>query len=352
MQECNEADTPMVENPLLSVKDSPQIEQERKEMVSVPYREALGKLIYLATVTRPDISYAVGVLCHFSEDPGKTHWLALKHILQYLQKMTNYKLIYGLPSDLEELFVTHSDADLGGNVDNSPSTSGFVLSIGGGAVMWSSRLQHHTSLSSTESEYPTASATGCEMIWICELLDEVGYNLSSPSTLYVNNNLAIQVAKNPEHQSTMKHIHRSFHWIHEKVANGEIRVAHVPGAMNVTDIPTKPLGPVKFEQFTKMLELLLSLIFPCNHILIESHGQGVVLVIPLSTGFCGNGQQPLATVLCPHPLSFVHVHATSHTSHNVWLPATIHTCTYMAVTKVAVAFTVLLLSLMCPSLSL
>lgn len=32
-------------------------------------REALGKLLYLSIATRPDISYAVGVLCRFSENP-------------------------------------------------------------------------------------------------------------------------------------------------------------------------------------------------------------------------------------------------------------------------------------------
>ncbi|CCA74092.1 hypothetical protein PIIN_08046 [Serendipita indica DSM 11827] len=60
MQDCNGADTPMAEKPLLSTKDSPQTEQEKLEMQNLPYREALGKLIYLATATRPDISYAVG----------------------------------------------------------------------------------------------------------------------------------------------------------------------------------------------------------------------------------------------------------------------------------------------------
>ncbi|CAG7855083.1 Retrovirus-related Pol polyprotein from transposon TNT 1-94 Includes: RecName: Full=Protease; Includes: RecName: Full=Reverse transcriptase; Includes: RecName: Full=Endonuclease [Serendipita indica DSM 11827] len=241
----------MAEKLLLSTKDSPQTEQEKLEMQNVPYREALGKLIYIATATRPDISYSVGVLCRFSENPGRAHWLALKRVLRYLRKTTNYKLTYGLEPD-SELFTTHSDADLGGNADNTRSTAGFVMSIGGGAVMWSSRLQRHTSLSSTESEYTTTSATGCEIIWMRSFLDEIGYHIASyPSTLFVDNASAIQVAKNPENQSTMKHVHRSFNWIRERVANNEIRVAHVPGAVNVADVFTKPLGRIKFEQFVK-----------------------------------------------------------------------------------------------------
>ncbi|CCA76306.1 hypothetical protein PIIN_10301 [Serendipita indica DSM 11827] len=123
MQDCNGADTPMAEKPLLSTKDSPQTEQEKLEMQNVPYQEALGKLIYLATATRPDISYAVGVLCRFSKNPGQAHWLAPKRVLRYLCKTTNYKLTYGLKPDSDELFTTHSNADLGGNADNTRSTA-------------------------------------------------------------------------------------------------------------------------------------------------------------------------------------------------------------------------------------
>jgi hypothetical protein len=224
-------------------------------MKPVPYREALGKLLYLSIATRPDISYAVGVLCRFSENPGREHWSALKRVIRYLKGTKDFKLIYGPERATEDPFVTYSDADLGGNVDNSRSTAGFMISVGGGAVLWSSRLQRHTSLSSTESEYTTASATGCEIIWMREFLDEIGYDISSPSILFVDNNSAVQVAKNPEHQSTMKHVNRSYHWIREKVTDGEIKVVHIPGADNPADIFTKPLGHVKFTRFREMLGL-------------------------------------------------------------------------------------------------
>jgi hypothetical protein len=241
MSECNPSATPMSEKARLSISMSPISTEDKEEMKKIPYREALGKLHYLSIATRPDISYAVGVLCRFSENPGREHWSALKRILRYLKGTVGYKLTYEPSTMSDELFVTHSDADLGGNIDNSRSTAGFVVSVGGGAVQWSSRLQRHTSLSSTESEYTTASATGCEIIWMREFLDELGYDISRPSLLYIDSNSALLVAKNPEHQSTMKHVNRSYHRIREKVADGEIKVVHVPGTDNP---PTSSLNPL------------------------------------------------------------------------------------------------------------
>ena len=39
----------------------------------------------LATSTRPDISYAVGVLACFNKNPGIDHWKAVKHLFRYLK---------------------------------------------------------------------------------------------------------------------------------------------------------------------------------------------------------------------------------------------------------------------------
>lgn len=254
MANCNGAKTPMAEKPRLSNKMSPTMPEEIEAMKNVPYREAVGKLLYLSIATRPDIAYAVSVLCRFTDNPGRAHWDAIKRVLRYLKHTQHYKLVYS-PTGSNELFITHSDADLGGNVDNARSTAGFVISIGGGAVLWSSRLQRQVSMSSTEAEYTTAAATGTEIMWMREFFDKIGYDISKPSPLYLDNASAIQVAKNPEHQSTMKHVHRSHHWLRERVEEGDIRVQHVPGAENVADIFTKPLGPTKFELCCKLLGL-------------------------------------------------------------------------------------------------
>uniref|UniRef100_H3GB73 Reverse transcriptase Ty1/copia-type domain-containing protein n=1 Tax=Phytophthora ramorum TaxID=164328 RepID=H3GB73_PHYRM len=54
-------------------------------MVNVPYRNAVGCLMYLMVGTRPDLAAAVGVLSQFAADPCPTHWQALKRVFRYIQ---------------------------------------------------------------------------------------------------------------------------------------------------------------------------------------------------------------------------------------------------------------------------
>ncbi|RDX80809.1 hypothetical protein CR513_38594, partial [Mucuna pruriens] len=76
------------------------------------YRRLVGKLIYL-TITRPDISFAVGVVSQFMQAPCVDHWTAVLRILKYIKKTPGQ----GSPIDRR-------------------STIGFFISIGGNMVSW------------------------------------------------------------------------------------------------------------------------------------------------------------------------------------------------------------------------
>ena len=81
------------------------------------------------------------------------------------------------------------------------------------------------------------------------LFEELGYNTSHLSPLLVDNKLSIQVTKNPEYQLTMKHVHHTYHWIHNQVKQGQIVGSHIPGDENPADIFTKLLAKPKFTKF-------------------------------------------------------------------------------------------------------
>ena len=130
--------TPLASGVQLSKSQCPVTDEDKGYMKGKPYAQLLGSLMYLAVATHPDIAYAVGVLACFTSNPGKAHWQALKHLCCYLQGTKDMKLCYAPDPQSKELFVSYSDADLGGNPDNEQSTSGMVIKMGTGAISWAS----------------------------------------------------------------------------------------------------------------------------------------------------------------------------------------------------------------------
>jgi hypothetical protein len=151
--------------------------------------------------------------------------------------------------------VTYCDADLGGDRDNSKSTSGYMVKIGSGVVSWSSKLQPFVTLSSTEAEYIAAVAAGKEIKFISNLLQELGYDTPHPATLLIDNQSTIRVAKNPEHHGRMKHLDRHYNWLREQVEYGVIAPTYLPTDENAADLLTKPLSKPKVEKMRKMMGL-------------------------------------------------------------------------------------------------
>ena len=225
------------------------------KMQDKPYAQLVGTLMYLAIATRPDIAKAVGVLSRFTAKPGIAHWKAAQHLLRYLKNTMHYKLTYAPDPSQSELFTSYCDADHAGNPDNGKSTSGMVIKMGTGAVSWASRLQTIVTLSTTEAEYVSAVSAGQEIIWLRNLFTELGCTLEGPSTLYIDNQSALQVAKNPEHHGRMKHLDLRFYWLRDMVDAGLIRVNYIATEVMPADGLTKLLGKLKVAEMAGRLGL-------------------------------------------------------------------------------------------------
>ena len=74
---CKPASTPMDPNIQLSKAQSPTTTADIADMKNVPYREAIGSLMWAAVGTRPDIACVVGILSQFLDNPGRVHWEAV-----------------------------------------------------------------------------------------------------------------------------------------------------------------------------------------------------------------------------------------------------------------------------------
>jgi hypothetical protein len=71
---------------------------------------------------------------------------------------------------------------------------------------------------------------------------------SQPTALWVDNQSAIRLVKNPEMHSRTKHIGVRFHYIRDQVANGQIKVEYISTTQQLADCLTKPLMKTKLEE--------------------------------------------------------------------------------------------------------
>jgi hypothetical protein len=84
------------------------------------YSHIIDSLMYLASTSRPDISFVVSKLSRFVSNRGDVHWQALERILHYLKDTASYGIHYsGYPRILEG----SSDSNWISDADKTKATS-------------------------------------------------------------------------------------------------------------------------------------------------------------------------------------------------------------------------------------
>jgi Reverse transcriptase (RNA-dependent DNA polymerase)/gag-polypeptide of LTR copia-type/GAG-pre-integrase domain len=216
------------------------------------YRSIVGALQY-ATITRPDLAFAVNKASQYMSEPRDTHWQFVKRILRYLKGT----LFHGLNIQKASHLSLHAycDADWAGCPDDRRSTTGFAIYLGPNLVSWSAKKQPTVARSSTEAEYRSLAVTASELTWISSLLTELKYPVCSIPTMWCDNLGATFLASNPACQARSKHIELDYHFVREKVENKQILVKFICSADQIADFFTKGLSKPRFVQLRNKLHV-------------------------------------------------------------------------------------------------
>jgi len=134
---------------------------------------------------------------------------------------------------------------LGGDFDGRKSTTCYNFMLGGTTISWKSKLQGRVSLSTTKVEYVAISKAAKEMIWLKNLLKELGKQ-QDDCPLSSDSQGAICLAKNPILHSICKHIELNYHFIIKLINDGDLFLLKIPGAQNLADMLTKTVTTTKW----------------------------------------------------------------------------------------------------------
>jgi len=254
-------DTPADAKIVLTQSYCPESQEEKDYMQEVPYREAIGSLLWLSLGTRPDITYAVSQAAKFSANPGIEHWKAVIRIMRYLHGTRTLGLTYTSEGPVDIHTVTTAiasddimvpmgfvDADYARDIDSRRSVTGFLFFLGGAPISWQTRQQPSVALSTMESEFMAACAAAQESVWLIQLLREFTCQFINPVILFEDNKSCIDYTKNSTNHQRTKHISVRYHFIRDLVEQKVLQLKAIPSEDNLADIMTKPLDKKIFHR--------------------------------------------------------------------------------------------------------
>ncbi|WVZ62952.1 hypothetical protein U9M48_012640 [Paspalum notatum var. saurae] len=226
MAGCRANKTPMEEKIKLSKASS------AAKVDATDYRSIVGGLRYLVH-TRPDLAFAVGYVSRFMEDPREDHLAAVKHLLCYVAGTADYGV------SLSKAQRGQGGAHWLHRQRHGKRHRWKEVHLGVDLPRWVPNL---LAITETEDHRALHLQACCQGVWLRRLLQEITREDHRAPVLRVDNQSAIELAKNPVLHDRSKHIDIRFHFIKDCVTGGRIILGHVGTGQQLADILIKPLG--------------------------------------------------------------------------------------------------------------
>jgi hypothetical protein len=233
--ECTPCPTPY--DPSVLLRKNHRIARDQ-----LRYSQIIGSLMYLASATRPDISFSVSKLSRFVLNPGDTHWHALERVLHYLKGTMSYGIHY---TGYARVLEGYCDANRISNADELYATSGYAFLLGGGIVLWKSCKQTVLTKSTMEAELTVLDTAGAEAEWLRELLMDlsaVEKPIPAISINCDNQMVIIKVNSSKDNMKSTRHVKRCIKSVRKLRNSGVISLDYVHTSKNLADQFTKGLS--------------------------------------------------------------------------------------------------------------
>jgi hypothetical protein len=262
LTECKVSPTPEVTGGEASMEDMGQSLDTPTDRTR--YMELTGTLMYAAVATRPDIAHAAYALACHMQAPTRRNMLAAERVLRYLAGTRDVGLVFGSHngpitgdsrgwSHVQVDVCAYADADWANSKSDRRSITGWVAKLNGDTVSWASKKQRTVALSTCEAELYAEGAAIQEVMWLNDLLKELGLHRQMGSTVFGDNQSAIAVSKNGIKGERTKHVDIKYCFITEVVERGDVTLKWVPTTEQQADIFTKALAGPVFVHFRKQL---------------------------------------------------------------------------------------------------
>jgi hypothetical protein len=219
------------------------------------YLERIGMLNYLAVLTRSDILYAVSRCAQQCSKPTRLDMRKVNRIFYYLNGTKEYGINFRA-----------GKVELVGWVDASHlqykdgrGHFGYCFALGkhdGAFYARSQKMKLVTPAGSTETEYVAMYEAATEIVFLRNLLSELGFSQKGPTVLYEDNESAIHMVNGRGSFHKSKHVNVKFHYTRDLVKKGIVDIVYCPTKKMRADVLTKGLTRQKHINCVELLMCL------------------------------------------------------------------------------------------------
>jgi hypothetical protein len=205
------------------------------------FQAVVGSLLWASRNVFPEISCGINFLCRVMSNPSEIAWGAAMHMISYLYKEKDHGVRY--VSDGNDVPIAHYDSSNKPDPSDGKCQYGFVIHLYGGPICWTSKKHAHVGLSSGMNEYMALCHCIKTVVWLRQLLEEMGLNemTEKPTLVFGDNDNCTRLSKEDIVTSGNKFYYLPYHYSKEAVAMGHVKTLRCDTTENLSDPLTKNL---------------------------------------------------------------------------------------------------------------
>ena len=244
--------------------DPKDFETESDKDLKMLFASMIGSLMYAARWTQVHLLYPVCSLARVLHNPAEKHVRAAIKVFEYLKKHSEDGLTFSrepwfLPQEISRfaveplVLVALTDAAWGDDLLKRRSTAAYYVMFCAAVISARSHILKTIAGSSLESEYMALYYCAVEVVYLRNVLKEMGFEQEKPTKIFCDNEAVKSFSEDAKFRDRTRHIDIKFHKIREWIKEDRIEVVTMKGTVNAADIGTKPLSKLPFHKHKKVL---------------------------------------------------------------------------------------------------
>ena len=214
-------------------------EAEISAVLEAGFQTGVGMVLWAARHVFPECRVGCSLVCRVMAKPSWKAFEALMQMIKWMDQNKSVGLTYTAGVNTRPFWLV--DASNKPDPADGHCQYGDVCMWMGAAVMEHSKKLKHVGLSSQHNEYMAMAFTHQSIVWMRQLLDEMGLSFinEKPAILLADNKPANILSKEDIITSGNQYIYLPYHFNKEVQEMGFSEVAYVPTLKNISDLFTK-----------------------------------------------------------------------------------------------------------------